>query len=144
MYLRLRTEMEGAGTPSKRKLENLAQHFSPELTASVQHSKQRALAERKHSGTNEFHRERPGAVAAHLCDPSIHREGRARKLTRSLRPAWSTCEVPGQPGIHSQTLSQKTKNEKVNKFEKSEMNPDIYYPLIFEKRQGNEVNKSEW
>jgi hypothetical protein len=30
----------------------------------------------------------------------------------SSRPAWSTKWVPGQPGLHRETLSQKTKKEK--------------------------------
>ena len=30
----------------------------------------------------------------------------------SLRPAWSTERVPGQPGLHRETLSQKTKKKK--------------------------------
>jgi hypothetical protein len=30
----------------------------------------------------------------------------------SLRPAWSTKWVPGQPGLHRETLSQKTKTKK--------------------------------
>ena len=29
----------------------------------------------------------------------------------SSRPAWSTEKVPGQPGLHSETLSQKEKNK---------------------------------
>jgi hypothetical protein len=29
-----------------------------------------------------------------------------------LRPAWATQEVPGKPGLHSETLSQKEKKEK--------------------------------
>jgi hypothetical protein len=30
----------------------------------------------------------------------------------SLRPAWSTKWVPGQPGLYRETLSWKTKNQK--------------------------------
>jgi hypothetical protein len=30
----------------------------------------------------------------------------------SLRPAWSTKRVPGQPGLHRETLSQKKKKKK--------------------------------
>jgi hypothetical protein len=29
-----------------------------------------------------------------------------------LRPAWSTKLVPGQPGLHRETLSRKTKQTK--------------------------------
>jgi hypothetical protein len=31
----------------------------------------------------------------------------------SLRPAWSTERVPGQPGPHRETLSQKKKKKKL-------------------------------
>ena len=30
----------------------------------------------------------------------------------SLRPAWSTEQVPGQPGLHRETLSQKEKGKR--------------------------------
>jgi hypothetical protein len=30
----------------------------------------------------------------------------------SSRPAWSTEGVPGQPGLHRETLSRKTKKQK--------------------------------
>jgi hypothetical protein len=33
----------------------------------------------------------------------------------SLRPAWSTKGVPGQPGLHRETLSQKPKKKKKEK-----------------------------
>ena len=33
----------------------------------------------------------------------------------SSRPAWSTKWVPGEPGIHRETLSQKTNKQKTNK-----------------------------
>ena len=33
----------------------------------------------------------------------------------SLRPAWSTKWVPGQPRLHRETLSRKTKQNKTNK-----------------------------
>jgi hypothetical protein len=38
----------------------------------------------------------------------------------SLRPVWSTEWVPGQPGLHKETLSWKTKNKQANK-QKSQM-----------------------
>jgi hypothetical protein len=33
----------------------------------------------------------------------------------SSRPAWSTKQVPGQPGLYRETLSRKTKKQKQNK-----------------------------
>jgi len=30
----------------------------------------------------------------------------------TLRPVWATHWVPGQPGLHSETLSEKTKEKK--------------------------------
>jgi hypothetical protein len=33
----------------------------------------------------------------------------------SSRPAWSTKWVPGQPGLHRETLSRKTKKKKKEK-----------------------------
>ncbi|MGC6627650.1 hypothetical protein ACP0FP_25645, partial [Escherichia coli] len=38
----------------------------------------------------------------------------------SLRPAWSTEQVPGQPGQHRETLSQETKTNKQNKTKTNE------------------------
>jgi hypothetical protein len=35
--------------------------------------------------------------------------GRGRWISKSSRPAWSTEWVPGQPGLDSETLSQKNK-----------------------------------
>jgi hypothetical protein len=40
-----------------------------------------------------------------------HSEGRA-DTSLSSRSAWSTEQVPGQPGLHRETLSQKTKQNK--------------------------------
>jgi hypothetical protein len=34
----------------------------------------------------------------------------------SSRPAWSTKWVPGQPGLHRETLSRKKKNPKLKMF----------------------------
>jgi hypothetical protein len=33
----------------------------------------------------------------------------------SLRPAWSTERIPGQPGLHRETLSQNKTNKIANK-----------------------------
>jgi hypothetical protein len=45
------------------------------------------------------------SVMAHIFNPST-REAEAGGLL-SLRPAWSTEWVPGQPGLHRETLSRK-------------------------------------
>jgi len=36
--------------------------------------------------------------------------GRGRRISMSLRPAWSTEQVPRQPGLHGETPSSKNKN----------------------------------
>jgi hypothetical protein len=45
---------------------------------------------------------------AHAFNPSTWEADTGRFL--SSRPAWSTERVPGQPGLHRETLSRKTKN----------------------------------
>jgi hypothetical protein len=47
---------------------------------------------------------------AHTFNPST-REAEAGRFL-SLRPAWSTKWVPGQPGLHRETLSRKAKKNK--------------------------------
>jgi hypothetical protein len=49
-------------------------------------------------------------VVAHAFNPST-REAEAGRFL-SLRPAWSTKWVPGQPGLYRETLSRKNKNKK--------------------------------
>jgi hypothetical protein len=60
---------------------------------------------------------------SHLCFKSVLRAGRWWRTPSSSweveaggflssRPAWSTKWVPGQPGLHRETLSQKTKKKK--------------------------------
>ena len=49
-------------------------------------------------------------VVAHAFNPST-REAEADGFLSS-RPAWSTEWVPGQPGLHRETLSRKTKKKK--------------------------------
>jgi hypothetical protein len=52
-------------------------------------------------------------VVAHAFNPSTWEAEAGRFL--SSRPAWSTKLVPGQPGLHRETLSrkkQKIKNKK--------------------------------
>ena len=52
----------------------------------------------------------PGSSGAHLI--STLREQRQADLCEFEEPAWSTEKVPGQPGLHRETLSQKNKNKK--------------------------------
>ena len=52
-------------------------------------------------------------VVAHTFNPSTLEAEAGGSL--SLRPAWSTEWVPGQPGIHRRTLSQKQTNKQQNK-----------------------------
>jgi len=52
-------------------------------------------------------------VVAHAFNPST-REAEAGGFL-SLRPAWSTKWVPGQPGLYRETLSQKQTNKQTNK-----------------------------
>jgi hypothetical protein len=42
---------------------------------------------------------------------SQHSGSRGQWISVSLRPVWSTEQVPGQPGLHRETLSQKTKTK---------------------------------
>jgi hypothetical protein len=49
-------------------------------------------------------------MVAHIFNPST-REAEAGGFLSS-RPAWSTNRVPGQPGLHRETLSRKTKKKK--------------------------------
>jgi hypothetical protein len=54
---------------------------------------------------------RPGVVAL---DPPSTWEAEAGRFLSS-KPAWSTEWVPGQPGLHRETLSQKKKKKKKKK-----------------------------
>jgi hypothetical protein len=49
-------------------------------------------------------------VVAHAFNPSTW-EAEAGEFLSS-RPAWSTKRIPGQPGLHRETLSRKTKKKK--------------------------------
>jgi hypothetical protein len=51
----------------------------------------------------------PGVVA-HAFNPSTQEAEAGGFL--SSRPAWSTKRVPGQPGLHRETLSRKNKKKK--------------------------------
>ena len=50
--------------------------------------------------------------------PALGRQKQADLL--SSRPAWSTQQVPGQPGLHGEALSQKTKKNTIKKERKKE------------------------
>jgi hypothetical protein len=52
-------------------------------------------------------------VAHARLNPSTWKAKAGRFL--SSRPAWSTEWVPGQPGLHRETLSRKTKTDKQTK-----------------------------
>jgi hypothetical protein len=49
-------------------------------------------------------------VVAHTFNPSTREVEEGRFL--SSRPAWFTKWVPGQPGLHRETLCQKTKKKR--------------------------------
>jgi hypothetical protein len=49
-------------------------------------------------------------VVAHAFNPRIWEAEAGRFL--SLRPAWSTKRVPGQPELYRETISRKTKRKK--------------------------------
>jgi hypothetical protein len=51
-------------------------------------------------------------VVVHTFNPSTRKAEAGGFL--SSRPAWSTKWVPGQPGLHRETLSRKTQKEKKN------------------------------
>jgi hypothetical protein len=55
-------------------------------------------------------------VVAHAFNPSTWEAEAGGFL--SSKPAWSTEGVPGQPGLHRETLSQKKKKKKKRKKEK--------------------------
>jgi hypothetical protein len=57
----------------------------------------------------------PGMVA-HAFNPSTW-EAEAGEFLSS-RPAWSTERVPGQPGLHRETLSRKAKKKEKKRKEK--------------------------
>jgi hypothetical protein len=53
-------------------------------------------------------KKQPGVVV-HAFNPRTREAEVGKSL--SSRPAWSTQWVPGQPGLHRETLSRKTKNK---------------------------------
>ena len=52
-------------------------------------------------------------VVAHALIPALGKEEAGG--SQSLRPTWFTERVPGQPGLHEETLSQKTKTKRKEK-----------------------------
>jgi hypothetical protein len=56
-----------------------------------------------------------GAVVVHAFDPSTWEAEAEAGGFLSSRPAWSTEWVPGQPGLHRETLSRKTEEKKKKK-----------------------------
>jgi hypothetical protein len=57
-------------------------------------------------------------VVAHAFNPSTQEAEASGFLI--LRPAWSTEQVPGQPELHRETLSWKTKNANWGSYDKSD------------------------
>ena len=51
-------------------------------------------------------------MVAHAFNPSTQEAETSG--SQSLRPAWSIEGVPGQPGLHRETMSQKKKKKKIN------------------------------
>ena len=65
-------------------------------------------------------------MVAHAFNPSTQ-GGRGRWISVSLRPAWYTVEVPGQSGLHRETLAQKqTKQNKTKQNKKEPMSQIIH------------------
>jgi hypothetical protein len=53
---------------------------------------------------------KPAGHGAHTFSPSTQEAEAGGFL--SSRPAWSTKRVPGQPGLHRETISQKNQKKK--------------------------------
>ena len=60
------------------------------------------------------------AVGAHAFNPSTWEAEAGGFL--SSRPTWSTKGVPGQPGLHRETLSRKTKQNKTKNKKRKKAN----------------------
>jgi hypothetical protein len=78
--------------------------------------------------------QRQPGVVAHAFNPST-REAEASGFL-SLRPTWSTKWVPGQPGLHRETSSRKTKTKTTtnNKKQKSKKPKNLQRQKRFESR----------
>ena len=59
-------------------------------------------------------------MVAHTFNPSTRETEAGESL--SLRPAWSTEGVPGQPGLHREILSRKQTNKKTQNKQKNKTN----------------------
>ena len=62
------------------------------------------------------------AVAVHGFNPSTWEAEADRFLSLSL--GWSTEWVPGQPGLHKETLSQKNQNQNQNQQQQNKTKKD--------------------
>jgi hypothetical protein len=62
-------------------------------------------------------------VVAHSCNPSTWEAEAGGFL--SSRPAWSTEWVPGQPGLHGETLSKNQKEKRKKKRHPEESKTDL-------------------
>jgi hypothetical protein len=60
-------------------------------------------------------------VVVHAFNPSTQEAEAGGFL--SSRPAWSTEQVPGQPGLHRETLSQKQQQQQQQKQNKTKKTP---------------------
>jgi hypothetical protein len=77
-------------------------------------------------------------VVEHAFNPSSWEAEAGRFL--SLRPAWSTQWVPGQQGIHRETLSRKTKNQNQTKTKQNKKSKDEKTWLFRQLRENNFQN----
>ena len=59
-------------------------------------------------------------MVVHAFNPSTWRAEAGGSL--NSKPAWSTERVPGQPGLHGETLSQKNKSNNNNKTKTQQQN----------------------
>jgi hypothetical protein len=73
-------------------------------------------SQQPHGGSQPSRMRSGRAVVVHAFNPSTWEAEAGGFL--SLRPVWSTKWVPGQPGLHRETLSQKTKKLKKKKKKK--------------------------
>ena len=64
-------------------------------------------------------------MVAHAFNPSTWEAEAGGFL--SLRPAWSTEWVPGQPGLHRETLSRKNQNQ--NQYQNQNKNKNYRAPV---------------
>jgi hypothetical protein len=76
-------------------------------------TKKRKERKRKEKKRKEKKRKEKPGVVAHAFNLSTQEAEAGGFL--SSRPAWSTEWVPGQPGLHRETLSRKTKTNKQTK-----------------------------